>query len=168
MKHAVMLVAVIIATALATIPSGIIPYGNAADTDIDTSAADTHATAGTDTDTGHGFILVQTSIRNSHGTLLTYLESTKFSYIDYNLLDTFLDHESAGGGDPVIDMGGVTMQVIRRATTQTFDSYDVIASTNLYDSDGRQQSLLARFTHDGYPVHPGDTLQSVWTFVRPV
>ncbi len=27
---------------------------------------------------------------------------------------------------------------------------------------------VARFAHDGYPIIPGDKVQSVWTFLKPV
>ena len=114
------------------------------------------------------FVLVQTSVRNADGTLLTYLESTKFSHINYAALGKFLDHESAAGRDPTMILDGQQYQVIRRATTQSIDAYDVTASTNLYDQVAGSKILLARFSHDGYPVHPGDTVQSIWTFVRPI
>lgn len=114
------------------------------------------------------FILVQTTLRNSDGTLVTYLESSKFTDLNLPAMESFLDFEASRGNDPVINIGDSQYQVIRRAQTVTFDSETVVASTNLFDTVEGQQVLLARFAHDGYPAIPGDTLESVWTFLRKV
>jgi len=57
--------------------------------------------------------------------------------------------------------------VIRRVQSKTFPSDDLVASTILSDNVDGQLTMLARFAHDGYPVTPGDTLESMWTFIRP-
>jgi len=116
---------------------------------------------------GGVFIFVQTTVRNSDGVLITYLESSKFSDLDIPALHSFLDYESSRGFGTV-SMGGETYQVIRRSQEQTFSAYDVIASTDLYDVSAGQQVHLARFAHDGYRASPGDTLESLFTFVRPL
>ena len=114
------------------------------------------------------FILVQSTVRDSEGRLVTYLESSKFSYLDMPALESFLDHETSGpSADPVIAVDGREYQVIRRVQHQSFDSDGLVASTKLSDRVGDTQQLLARFAHDGYPVAAGDTLESMWTFVRP-
>jgi len=113
------------------------------------------------------FVFVQTVVRNSDGVLIAYLESSKFSDLDIPALHSFLDFESSKGS-AAISIGGETYQVIRRSHEQTFSNHDVIASTDVYDAfDGRQVHLV-RFAHDGYPVSRGDTLESIFTFIRPL
>ena len=113
------------------------------------------------------FIFVQTTIRNSDGQLVTYLESSKFTDINLELLGTFLDYEASRGNDPIVTINGEEYQVIRRVQSKTFPSEDLVASTILSDTLDGKLTMLARFAHDGYPVSPGDTLESMWTFIRP-
>jgi hypothetical protein len=114
------------------------------------------------------FIFVQSTVRNSDGTLVAYLESTKFTNLDLSGLESFLDFEASRGNDPVVSLDGKSYQVIRRVQSQSFVSDGVIASTILSDNVDGKPIILARFAHDGYPVSYGDTLESIWTFVRPV
>jgi len=117
---------------------------------------------------GDVFIMVQTSLRDSDGHLVTYLESTKFTYLDKPALESFLDYEASRGNNPVITLDGQKYQIIRRAQEITLISDNVVASTILSDNVNGNLTLLARFAHDGYPAIPGDKIESIWTFVRPV
>jgi len=121
----------------------------------------------TDIDKGL-FIFVQSTIRNSDGQLVTYLESSKFTDLNLELLGPFLDFESARANDPTVTINEKEYQVIRRVQTKTFPSEDLVASTILSDTIDGKLTMLARFAHDGYPVSQGDTLESMWTFIRPV
>jgi len=112
------------------------------------------------------FIFVQSTIRNSDGTLVAYLESTKFTDLNLSVLKSFLDFEASRGGDPIIILDGQNYQVIRRVQSQSFDSEGLVASTILSDTIDGKNTVLARFAHDGYPTVSGDTLESMWTFVR--
>ena len=114
------------------------------------------------------FVFVQTSIRNSDGMLIVYLESSKFTNFNATALESFLDYEATRGNDPVITIDGEKYQVIRRVQSQSLDSEGLVASTILSDNVNGKSVILARFAHDGYPTIPGDTLESMWTFVRPV
>ena len=58
--------------------------------------------------------------------------------------------------------------MIRRVQSKIFPRDDLVASTILSDVVDGKLTMLARFAHDGYPVSEGDTLQSMWTFIRPV
>jgi len=113
------------------------------------------------------FIFVQTTIRNSDGQLVTYLESSKFTNVDLKLMGPFLDAEAERGNDPIVTINGEEYQVIRRVQSKTFPRDDLVASTLLSDVVDGKLTMLARFAHDGYPVSEGDTLQSMWTFIRP-
>jgi hypothetical protein len=114
------------------------------------------------------FIFVQSTIRNSDGTLVVYLESTKFTDLNLPALETFLNFEATRGNDPIITVNGENFQIIRRVQSQSFDSEGLVASTILSDTVDGKNIILARFAHDGYTTIPGDTLESMWTFVRPV
>ncbi len=114
------------------------------------------------------FIFVQSTVRNSDGVLVAYLESSKFTDLNKSGLETFLDFEASRGNDPVIAIDGQNYQVIRRVQSQSFDSDGLVASTILSDNVDGKNTGLARFAHDGYPVESGDTLESMWTFVRVV
>ena len=114
------------------------------------------------------FIFVQTTIRNSDGQLVTYLESSKFTDLNLEKLGPFLDFEASRGNDPIITIDGNEYQVILRVQSKTFVSEDLVASTILSDNQEGKLTMLARFAHDGYPVTQGDTLESMWTFIRPV
>jgi len=121
----------------------------------------------TDIDKGL-LIFVQTTIRNSDGQLVTYLESSKFTDLNLELFGPFLDFETARANDPTVTINEKEYQVIRRVQTKTFPSEDLVASTILSDTIDGKLTKLARFAHDGYPVSAGDTLESMWTFIRPV
>ena len=123
----------------------------------------------TQTDLGDDlFIFVQSTIRNSDGTLVAYLESSKFTDLNLSGMKTFLNFEASRGNDPVIILDGEKYQVIRRVQSQSFDSEGLVASTLLSDVIDGKPTVLARFAHDGYPVESGDTLESMWTFVRVI
>ena len=114
------------------------------------------------------FVFVQSTIRNSDGTLVVYLESSKFTHLNLPALQSFLDFEASRGNDPIVSIDEENYQVIQRAQSYSFDSEGLVASTVLYDNVDGKTIALARFAHDGYPVIYGDTLKSIWTFVRPV
>lgn len=113
------------------------------------------------------YVHVQTILRDSDGRLIAYLESTKFTDLDFALLGQFLDVEAERDPPELADIGGQIFEVIRRVQVVPIETYTVVASTNLTYDFGGQTSLLARFAHNGYPTVPGDTLESIWTFVRP-
>jgi hypothetical protein len=114
------------------------------------------------------FIFVQTTVRNPDGQLVTYLESSKFTDLNLELLGPFLDFEASRGNDPVVTIDEKEYQVIRRVQSKTFERDDLVASTILSNTVDGKLTMLARFAHDGYPVTSGDILESMWTFIRPV
>jgi len=113
------------------------------------------------------FIFVQTFVENSDGELVTYLTSDKFSDLYLRELDILLESE-VSEKDPIISIQGQKYQVIKRKQTISHDRENVIASTMLADSQSGALKTVARFAHDGYPIIPGDKVQSVWTFLKPV
>jgi len=113
------------------------------------------------------FVFVQSILTNSDGQLITYLASSKFTYLNFAELDLFLERELSPA-DPVITIGEKDYQLIRRQKVVAVESETVVASTLLMDNQKGESIFLARFAHDGYPAVPGDELKSIWTFLRPV
>ena len=114
------------------------------------------------------FIFVQTTVRNSDGQLIAYLESSKFTDLKLEPLKSFLDFEASRGDDPTVSIDEKEYEIIRRVQSKTFTTEDLVASTILSDKVGGEIIPLVRFAHDGYFISSGDTLESMWTFVRPV
>ena len=114
------------------------------------------------------FIFVQSTLRNSDGVLVAYLESSKFTYLNKPELESFLDFEASSGNDPIITIDEQNYQVIRRVQSQSINYDGLVASIMLSDSVDGKLTVLVRFTHDGYSVVSGDTMETMWTFVRPV
>ncbi len=113
------------------------------------------------------FIFVQTFLRDSEGHLVTYLGSNEFTHLDTESLERLLEIESSEN-DPIITIDGEKFLVIKRVMEIPYHKENSIASTLLaYEEDGNLV-LVARFAHDGYPIIPGDTVTSIWTFIRPV
>jgi len=112
------------------------------------------------------FIYVQTLIRNSDGQLVAYLGSSSFTNLDINALKILLDVE-ATENDPIVTINNKEFQVIKRELTLLQEKENGIASTLLYHTKDGKTSLVARFAHDGYRIIEGDTVKSVWTFIRP-
>ncbi len=113
------------------------------------------------------FIFVQTFVENSDGELVIYLTSDKFSDLYLRELDNLLESEVTEK-DPIVSIEGQKYQVIKRKQTISHDRENVIASTMLAYSQSGALKTVARFAHDGYPIIPGDKVQSVWTFLKPV
>jgi len=114
------------------------------------------------------FIFVQSTVRNSDGVLVAYLESSKFTDLNKPELESFLDFETSSGSDPIITIDEQNYQVIRRVQYKSIGYDGLVASIMLSDGVDGKVTILARFAHDGFSVLSGDTMESMWTFVRPV
>ena len=113
------------------------------------------------------FIYVQTFVRNSEGQLVAYLGSSSFTNLDINALKTLLDRE-ASEDDPIVTINEKKFQIIKRELILPQHKENGIASTLLYHTTEGKRDLVARFAHDGYRIIEGDTVKSVWTFIREV
>jgi len=113
------------------------------------------------------FIFVQTFVQNSDGKIVTYLTSDKFTDIDIPTLNFILDSE-ANEKDPIVTINDQKYQIIKRAKIILYEKENVIASTLLAINKDGELVQAARFAHDGYPILEGETVRSIWTFIRPV
>ncbi len=114
------------------------------------------------------YIFVQTFVRNSDGVLVHYFENDKFTDKNLAALDVFLDSEAAQGNAPEYDIEGKKFQLIQRSKVLEIDSFQLVASTKLENSENPISVSLVRYAHDGYFLTPGDELTQVWTFFREI
>ena len=114
------------------------------------------------------YIFVQTFVRNSDGVLVHYFENDKFTEKNLAALDIFLDYEASRGNAPEYDLEGKKFQMIQRSKTLEIDSYQLVASTKLEDTENPISPFLVRYAHDGFFLTPGDELTQVWTFFREI
>ena len=114
------------------------------------------------------YIFVQTFVRNSDGQLIHYFENDKFTDKNLAALDVFLDSEASRGNAPEYDLEGKKFQLIQRSKVLEIDSFQLVASTKLEDTENPISPFLVRYAHDGFFLTPGDELTQVWTFFRQI
>ena len=114
------------------------------------------------------YIFVQTFVRNSDGVLVHYFENDKFTDKNLAALDVFLDSEASRGNAPTYDIEGKKFQLVQRSKVLEIDSFQLVASTKLEDTENPVSASLVRYAHDGYFLTPGDELTQVWTFFREI
>ena len=89
------------------------------------------------------YIFVQTFVRNSDGNLVHYFENDKFTDKNLAALEVFLDLEASRGNAPLYDVDGKTFQLIQRSKVLEIESYQLVASTKLEDSENPISKTLA-------------------------
>jgi len=114
------------------------------------------------------YIFVQTFVRNSDGQLVHYFENDKFTDKNLAALDVFLDSEASRGNAPTYDIEGKQFQLIQRSKVLEIDSFQLVASTKLENTENPISEFLVRYAHDGFFLMPGDELTQVWTFFREI
>jgi len=114
------------------------------------------------------YIFVQTFVRNSDGILVHYFENDKFTDKNLAALDVFLDLEAARGNAPTYDIEGKNFQLIQRSKVLEIDSFQLVASTKLEDTENPISKSLVRYAHDGFFLTPGDEITQIWTFFREI
>ena len=115
------------------------------------------------------FVYVQTIVRNPDGVLITYLESSTFTDINYRAVHAMLDLEADTGGSHTIRLDGQDRQMIKRSQTlSALEKPTVIGSTHISDTSDGVLVQIIRFAHDGFYIVPGDTVETIWTFIRPI
>jgi len=114
------------------------------------------------------YIFVQTFVRNSDGVLVHYFENDKFTDKNLAALDVFLDSEASRGNAPEYDLEGKKFQLVQRSKVLEIDSFQLVASTKLEDTENPISEFLVRYAHDGFFLMPGDELTQVWTFFREI
>jgi len=114
------------------------------------------------------YIFVQTFVRNSDGVLVHYFENDKFTDKNLAALDVFLDLEASRENARLYDIGEKKFQLIQRSKVLEIDSYQLVASIKLEDTENPISKTLARYAHDGYFLTPGDQTTQIWSFFREI
>ena len=114
------------------------------------------------------YIFVQTFVRNSDGILVHYFENDKFTDKNLAALDVFMDLEASRGNAPIYDIEGKIFQLVQRSKVLEIDSFQLVASTKLEDTENPISKFLVRYAHDGFFLTPGDELTQIWTFFREI
>ena len=114
------------------------------------------------------YVFVQTFVRNSDGILVHYFENDKFTDKNLAALNLFLDFEATRGNAPTYDIEGKKFQLVQRSKVLEIDSFQLVASTKLEDTENPVSPFLVRYAHDGFFLTPGDELTQVWTFFREI
>ena len=113
-------------------------------------------------------VYAESILRNAEGDLIVYKENYSIHLTNRELLHQLLDQEKrAGNNATLIDIGGLTHEMITIETSEVFTTEDLRGwdALGIFINDDQYQRL-ALFLHEGYPVIPGDELTINWTFVR--
>lgn len=115
-------------------------------------------------------VYAESILRNADGDLIVYKENFSIHLMNQELLNQLLDQEKREGNNAtLIDIGGVTHEMIHIETTETFTTEDLRGWDALgIFINNEEYQRLALFLHEGYPVIPGDELTIIWTFVRAI
>lgn len=115
-------------------------------------------------------VYAESILRDKNGDLIVYKENYSIQLLNNFYLNQLLDQEKREGNNAtLIDIGGVTHEMITIKTSEVFTTTDLRGWDALgifINDDQEQYERLALFLHEGYPVIPGDELTIFWTFVR--
>ena len=110
---------------------------------------------------------VEVIVRDSDGQLVAYLQLDRFSVLNTESFEKFIEKED-DPEDPIINVGGEKFRKIIRTKSTSFEVDQVISSTILADYQNGVFFPYGYFEHDGYFVTNGDKLKTSWTFFKPV
>ena len=114
------------------------------------------------------YIFVQIIPKDSNGNILGLFQLDKITNIDYSALDYLLDSEFSQNKDSVYQLDGKKIQLIIRENSETYTNSQMVSSTNVTVDTGNGVEEVVRFAHDGYMVSPGDSVTTIWYFVRTI
>ena len=113
-------------------------------------------------------VFVQVKVRDSAGNLVSYMESTKITLANVDILNQLLDHGSAQMTKTIMQSGNKKFEVIKINDTITQPSSTVVSKNIISATDGQKSQIVLVADHDGYPVVKGDVTTAYWTIIRPV
>lgn len=115
-------------------------------------------------------VYAESILRDKNGYLVVYKENFSINLMNNELLHQLLDQEKREGNNAtLINIGGITHEMISIETTESFTTEDLRGwdALGIFINE-EQYERLALFLHEGYPVIPGDELTIIWNFVRAV
>jgi len=108
-------------------------------------------------------ITMQLAVWDSNGNLVTYIEPTLFFiqnlYLTHEFLDTIENRQ-------IITKDEINYELIQLERTDYYSQglEGQITAYCLYHED----ECVLLFSHDGYFIEPGDSLEIAWKFLRTV
>ena len=100
--------------------------------------------------------------------MLGLFQLDKITRLNYSALDNLLDSEFSPNNDSIYQLDDKKIQVIIRENTDNYTSSQMVSHTSLMANTENGTEEAIRFAHDGYMVSPGDSVTTIWYFVRTI
>jgi len=114
------------------------------------------------------YVFVQIIPKDSNGNVLGLFQLDKVTRLNYSALDVLLDFEFSPNTDSVYQLDDKKIQVIIRENTDNYTSSKLITNTSIMANTENGIEEALRFSHDGYMVSPGESVTTIWYFVRTI
>ena len=114
------------------------------------------------------YIFVQIIPKDHNGNVLGLFQLDKITRLNASALDNILDFEFSPNKDSVYQLDDKKIQVIIRENTENYTSSQMVSFTGLEENTENGTEEVVRFAHDGYMVSPGDSVTTIWYFVRTI
>jgi hypothetical protein len=114
------------------------------------------------------YIFVQIIPKDHNGNVLGLFQLDKVTRLNHSALDDILDFEFSINTDSVYQLEDKKIQVIIRENIVNYTSSQMVAHTSLMENTENGTGEVVRFAHDGYMVSPGDSVTTIWYFVRTI
>lgn len=111
-------------------------------------------------------IYAQIVVRDSSGSLVSYLETSRVTVADPARFNQLIDQNMGEFASSMIAVGGQGLQILK-ANETVVHTYPTIVSQNLISmktASGIENLVAAN--HDGYAVLKGDRVTTYWTIIR--
>ena len=114
------------------------------------------------------YVFVQIIPKDPNGNILGLFQLDKITNINYSALDYLLDSEFSQNKDSVYQLDGKKIQLIIRENTDNYTNSQLVSFTSLMANTENGIEEALRFSHDGYMVSPGESVTTIWYFVRTI
>ena len=114
------------------------------------------------------YVFVQIIPKDSNGNVLGLFQLDKVTHLYTSTLDILLDFEFSPNTDSVYQLDGKKIQLIIRENSEVYTHSRMVSSTNVTVDTGNGVEEVVRFAHDGYMVSSGDSVTTIWYFVRTI
>lgn len=109
------------------------------------------------------YALVQITVRNADGQLVSYLEAKDAQFLDRDTLNLFLDSQNATG---TINSSGTEFQIFQFTIKNTGDRLGTTSHADLVLQGAEKQFYTLRVLTDAFWYTYNDTITNYWTVVR--
>ncbi len=114
------------------------------------------------------YVFIQIIPKDPNGNILGLFQLDKITRLNNSALDTLLDSEFSPNTDSIYQLDDKKIQVIIREDIDNVTSSEMVSFTSLMANTENGTEEAIRFAHDGYMVSPGDSVTTIWYFVRTI